>query len=540
MKNRRTLIVEYKTGSTGNLEGALKALRYSVKRISFRIDEMDEVIREFAPQVMIVDMSVHADKNIIAKATHAQSEFSVPVIYFTEAINSRTLYQTMKTNHYGYIYTPYDESTLQTTIELAMHKHKTDMSVRESELKYKELFSNMTSGVVVYELRDLGSRYVLVDINRAGERLLKKEREDMIDKPVTSIFTNATQYGLLDTLKRVQADDKPETVKAHYYEDETVSMWLNSYIYKLPSGEFVHIFHDITEQINAETELKNKQKELEKLNVELAKTVVEETDKRIKNEQVLFEQSRFLAMGQMISAIEHQWRQPLSALGINIEDLEDAYATGDLDSDYINDLTKDSMTLIKTISKTMEDLNSFFKTSQLEETLSIPMALSQVHGLLLARLSNSDISFQILYTKDDSTKEAYDNDVTRFIADLANFTVNGVPAEFKQVIINILNNSIDAILERKSKSTDYFQGIISLELDHRPESVNLYIRDNGVGISHEAISKIFEPYYSTKESGSGIGLYMSKIIVEQHMQGRISASPLPNGAIFSITLPLSK
>ncbi len=87
------------------------------------------------------------------------------------------------------------------------------------------------------------------------------------------------------------------------------------------------------------------------LNVELAKTIVEETDKRKKNEQVLFEQSRFLAMGQMISAIEHQWRQPLSALGINIEDLEDAYISGDLDSDYIHDLTSDSMVLIKTISK---------------------------------------------------------------------------------------------------------------------------------------------------------------------------------------------
>lgn len=82
------------------------------------------------------------------------------------------------------------------------------------------------------------------------------------------------------------------------------------------------------------------------------------------------------------------------------------------------------------------------------------------------------------------------------------------------------------------------QGHISLEIDKRENEVNIYIRDNGIGISHDAISKIFEPYYSTKESGSGIGLYMSQIIIEQHMKGKLHASPLPNGAIFTIQLPL--
>lgn len=538
MKNRRILIVEYKTGSTGTLDGALKALRYTVRKTSFRLEDLAEVTAEFEPHILIVDMSVHADKNIIAKATQIQTEFSTPVIYFTEAINSRTLYQTMKTDHYGYIYTPYDEHTLQTTIELALHKHKNDVSVRESEYKYKELFNKMTSGVAVYELQDLGSRYVLVDINRSGEQVVKKERENIIGKPLASVFVNAVQYGIHDTVKRVQETGEPEMMKSHYYEDPGFKGWFNTYIYKLPTGEIVHIFHDITEQIEAEKELKNKQKELEMLNVELAKAVVEETDKRKKNEQVLFEQSRFLAMGQMISAIEHQWRQPLSALGINIEDLEDAYASNELDSEYIHDLTDDSMALIKTISKTMEDLKLFFRTSQNEEKFSVPKILNEVFGLLMARLFNSDISFHLIYTKDDSTTEAHDRDVFAFVARIKDLRVNGVPAEFKQVIINIINNAVDAILEKKSKSPEHVQGFISLELDKRSTDMNIYIRDNGVGITHDAVTKIFEPYYTTKEEGSGIGLYMSKIIVEDHMNGRISASPLPSGAIFTINLPI--
>ncbi|PLX68715.1 MAG: hypothetical protein C0603_06060 [Denitrovibrio sp.] len=539
MKNRKVLIVEYKTDSTGNLDGELKALRYNVKKTSFKLEELGDVAKEYAPHIMIVDMSVHADKNIIAKASKAQFELSIPVIYFTEAINSRTLYQTMKTDHYGYIYTPYDESTLQTTIELALHKHKNDVSVRESEFKYKELFNHMTSGVAIYELQDFGSRYALVDINTVAEQLIGRTRDDLLSKPLTMVFLNAVQYGILDTVKRVQTTYKPETMKAHYYEDENFNGWFNNHIYKLPTGEIVHIFHEITEQLEAEKELKAKQKELELLNVELAKTVVEETDKRRKNEQVLFEQSRFLAMGQMISAIEHQWRQPLSALGINIEDLEDAYITGDLDSDYIHDLTKDSMVLIKTISKTMEDLNSFFRTSQTEEIFSIPEMLSEVYGLILSRLFNSDISFHIVYTKDDSTTEAHDKEVLNFIKKIRDFQAEGVPAEFKQVIINILNNAIDAILEKKSSSTEHIQGHISLEIDKRENDINIYIRDNGIGITHDAIGKIFEPYYTTKESGSGIGLYMSKTIIEQNMKGKLNSSPLPNGAIFTINLPLT-
>lgn len=539
MKNRKILIVEYKTGSTGSLDGALKALRYTVRKTSFRLEELSDVVSEFHPHILIVDMSVHADKNIIAKATMIQEEHTTPVIYFTEAINSRTLYQTMKTNHYGYIYTPYDESTLQTTIELALHKHKNDVSVRESEYKYKELFNKMTSGVAIYELQDFGSRYVMVDANKVAETIIGRSRENILGKPLTMVFQNAVQYGLLDTVKRVHETGVPESMKAHYYEDENFKGWFNSHIYKLPTGEFVHIFHDITEQLEAEKELKNKQKELEMLNVELAKTVVEETDKRRKNEQVLFEQSRFLAMGQMISAIEHQWRQPLSALGINIEDLEDAYISGDLDSEYIHELTEDSMTLIKTISKTMEDLKRFFRTSQTEEMFSVPRTLSEVFGLIMARLFNSDISFHMVYSKEDSTIEAYDREVLAFTSRIKDFSIKGVPAEFKQVLINVMNNAVDAVLERKSISTEHVQGEVSLELEKREKSINIYVRDNGTGINHEAMTRMFEPYYTTKEEGSGIGLYMSKIIIEEHMNGRISASPLPGGAIFTISLPYS-
>lgn len=541
MKNRNILVVESKPGSTGNLEKTLRGLSYGVRVINFRHDDMAKAVEDFMPDILIVDMSVNADKNIIAKATLVQSDYSVPVIYFTEAINSRTLYQTMKTIHYGYIYTPYDESSLETTIELALRKHKDDMSVRESELKYKELFNNMSSGVAIFNLADFGTRYVFSDLNTAACVLLKRHREEIVGRSVTDIYFNAEKFGFLAAIKRVAETGEPLKMDAMYYEDTAIRGWYNSYVYKLPDGSLVHIFHDITEQVEVEKKLIDKQKELELMNMELAKAVVEETDKRKKNEQIIFEQSRFLAMGQMISAIAHQWRQPLSALGINIEDLEDAYNAGELDEQYIKELTADSMSLIKTISKTMDDLSNFFKSGHDEERFVITDVMGEVYSLQQARMSKYGVKFRIKFNINGQTLYAEGADIYDLLPKVHPVYLTGVPAEFKQVIINIINNSVDAIIDANGGSESAVTGgEITVSVDASGGVANIAVADNGCGIRTDLVNKIFEPYFTTKETGSGIGLYMSKVIIEEHMNGRLTAASLPKGAVMTINLPYNQ
>lgn len=534
MKNRTVLIVESKPGATGGLEKNLKGLSYAVRVLNFRQDDLTKNVQEFMPDVLIVDMSVNADKNIIAKASLIQAEFSVPVIYFTEAINSRTLYQTMKTNHYGYIYFPYDESTLQTTIELALHKHRNDMSVRQSEVKFKALFNNMTSGVAVYDLIEFSSTYMISEVNAAACQLLKRDRNALIGRSMAAIYKNAEKYGFLAALKSVQETTEPLKMDSIYYEDDVIRGWFNTYIYMLPTGSLVHIFHDITEQMEAEKKLKDKQKELEMLNLELAKAVVEETDKRKKNEQIVFEQSRFLAMGQMISAIAHQWRQPLSALGINIEDLEDAYNAGDLDEQYIKELTRDSMLLIRTISKTMDDLNSFFKSGNEIEKFKIANVLDEVFSLQQAQMGKYGINFIMEYTAKGKTVSVEGESVHGMLSEAIPVYITGVPAEFKQVVINLLNNAVDAVAE-----VERLNGVIKLKVVAEHGNVDMYLSDNGCGIKSEMVNRIFDPYFTTKEGGSGIGLYMSKMIIEEHMNGRLTAASLPEGAMLTVSLPCS-
>ncbi|WP_303851178.1 ATP-binding protein [Seleniivibrio woodruffii] len=535
MKSRNVIIVEAKSGSTGTLENALKGLMYAVKTVNFRTDDLNAAVKSYMPDILIVDMTVNADKNIIAKASLVQAEFGVPVIYYTEAINSRTLYQTMKTNHYGYIYAPIDESTLQTTIELALHKFKNDTSVKESELKYRELFNNMSSGVAIYDLIEFGSKYIFTDVNNTACTLLKRERTDLVSRPITAIYKNALKYGFLESINQVQQTGQPLKADKMFYEDDMIRGWFNSYLYRLPSGSIVHIFHDITEKMEAEKQLMDKQKELETVNLELAKAVVEETDKRKKNEQIIFEQSRFLAMGQMISAIAHQWRQPLSALGINIEDLEDAYNAGELDEAYIKDLTKDSMALIKTISKTMDDLSSFFRSGQDEENFSMFRMLAEVISLQSARMKNSNVAINFCCFAAERTLHADETNIQQALENNDFIRLKGVPAEFKQVVINIINNAVDAIIEKNSND-----GRISIKVEEAGDTLNIYITDNGCGINSDIAEKMFDPYFTTKTGGSGIGLYMSKVIVEQHMNGRLTAASMPVGTVMTVSLPYQK
>ncbi|MGE4267790.1 MAG: ATP-binding protein [Deferribacterales bacterium] len=535
MKNRNVMIVEAKSGSTGNLENAFRGLMYGVRIVNFRTDDLSAEVKSYMPDALIVDMTVNADKNIIAKASLVQAELGVPVIYYTEAINSRTLYQTMKTNHYGYIYAPIDETTLQTTIELALHKFKNDTSVKESELKYRELFNNMSSGVAIYDLIEFGSKYIFTDVNNTACKLLKRERTDLVSRPITAIYKNALKYGFLESINQVQETGQPLKADKMYYEDDIIRGWFNSYLYRLPSGSIVHIFHDVTEKMEAEKQLMDKQKELEIVNLELAKAVVEETDKRKKNEQIIFEQSRFLAMGQMISAIAHQWRQPLSALGINIEDLEDAYNAGELDEDYIKDLTKDSMALIKTISKTMDDLSSFFRSGQDEENFSVFRMLAEVISLQSARIKNSNVSLAFTCFAQQKSLHADETNIEQMLGDNDFIHLKGVPAEFKQVIINILNNAVDAIIEKNTND-----GRISIKVEEAGDTLNIYITDNGCGIDGGIAEKMFDPYFTTKAGGSGIGLYMSKVIVEQHMHGRLTAASMPAGTVMTVSLPYNR
>ncbi|QSZ42037.1 HAMP domain-containing protein [Sulfurimonas aquatica] len=265
-----------------------------------------------------------------------------------------------------------------------------------------------------------------------------------------------------------------------------------------------------------ESRVNERTSELQELNLELDQRVKNELHKRLEQEQILIQQSRFAAMGEMIGNIAHQWRQPLNALGLLLQNLENAYEMEMLDKEYIDRTIEKGNRLTGTMSQTIDDFRNFFKPNKDSVTFTISSSLKSTLEMLRSSFDNSIISVH--------------QDIDESV------NIMGVPSEFSQVILNILNNAKDALVENRLDDRQLYIRVFDDE-----NSAYLEIEDNAGGIPSELLEKIFDPYFTTKDEGkgTGIGLYMSKTIIENNMHGTLKVKNNKNGAIFSIQIKKS-
>ncbi len=230
-------------------------------------------------------------------------------------------------------------------------------------------------------------------------------------------------------------------------------------------------------------------------------------------EQIMIQQSRLAAMGEMIGNIAHQWRQPLNALEILLANLKDAFEYHELDQEAIDHTVLDGHHIIQRMSATIDDFRNFFKPNKEKARFNPRQTLDDTVSILKASLRNNGITLRI---EGDDELSCY-----------------GYPNEYAQVLLNLLTNAKDAIVARKVSD-----GTIRLSLAKQDGQAVLTVRDNGGGIPADILDKIFEPYFTTKDKGTGIGLYMSKTIIENSMGGQIAASNVAGGAEFIVRVPL--
>jgi len=254
-------------------------------------------------------------------------------------------------------------------------------------------------------------------------------------------------------------------------------------------------------------------KELEDLNKKLDIKIQKAIEENSQKEQMLIQQSRLAAMGEMIGNIAHQWRQPLNALGLIVQNINFSYQMGDLDKEYLERASKKSQKLTQQMSKTIDDFRNFFRPDKIKESFLISERIESVAELISASYKNHNI---ILHKELDDSLQSY-----------------GYPNEFSQVLLNIFTNAKDAFLEKKIKNPQVW--IRSFD---EGEKIVVEIEDNAGGIDEAIMDKIFDPYFSTKDKnvGTGIGLYMSKMIIENSMGGFISAYNANEGAVFRIEI----
>jgi signal transduction histidine kinase len=259
------------------------------------------------------------------------------------------------------------------------------------------------------------------------------------------------------------------------------------------------------------SELKYTQEELYKLNNTLEKKVKSEVEKNRQQEFLLLQQSRLVQMGEMISMIAHQWRQPLNILGMLNQTVILKYKENRLDDETIDYFKNNSKLQITQMTHTIDDFRNFFKPEKEKEEFYINEVIHKTIDMVKPIFMNEGININLNINVEPK--------------------MIGYPNELGQAILNIINNAKDALIEKNIQ-----QKTISVSLFQNNDHPVLTISDNAGGISKEIIDKIFDPYFSTKEkNGTGLGLYMTKIIMEEHMNAKLDVTNNTEGAVFTVT-----
>lgn len=295
-----------------------------------------------------------------------------------------------------------------------------------------------------------------------------------------------------------------------------VSLIVYFYHYKMDEArDLILQQQNILLDFNAklEDQVKSKTAELRELNESLEIKVKDKIEQLIQKDKLLTVQAKQAVMGEMISMIAHQWRQPLSTVTLQISNLQLKRLMGtEVSQEDTNKTLSEISDTIIYLSDTIDDFQTYFHPEKVLSEIELYELLQRAVNFCLPRLKGNNISINI-----DKKDKIF---------------INTYINELIQVVLIILNNAIDAYLIK-----DINDGAIAVHVEDLQSKVIISVIDSAGGISYENLPKLFEPYFSTKgKNGTGLGLYMSKMIIEKQFDGKISANNYKDGAIFKIEI----
>ena len=274
---------------------------------------------------------------------------------------------------------------------------------------------------------------------------------------------------------------------------------------------------------------------LKSIQEDLRLRVKEEIEKNRQKDAFIIQQNKLASMGGMLGSIAHQWRQPLNNVQLILHFIRDNCGQKEFSKEMLQDYINRAKTQIEYMSQTIDDFRNFYKPSKSKNYFSLEESIKTTLKLVEDQFYNNDIQIEF-FCKEKIILNSYEN-------------------ELKQSILNILNNAKDAIIQRKEKEN--FEAAIDIVIkkvagskvkdivenfDSKKNFAIISIENNGGNIDEKIIDRIFEPYFTTKfeTQGTGIGLYMSKVIIEKNLKGKISVQNIPNGVVFELILPIEE
>ena len=411
-----------------------------------------------------------------------------------------------------------EETTGRLFHELQVHQIELEMQNSELRQTREEVEKSLEKYIDLYDFAPVGycnldRNGIVRSVNLTTTCLLGIERSRLLGRRFSLFVVDENKLLFAEFLGKVfarQGNKESCEVKLSTELNSTLFVRIEAFACMFTQECRVAVI-DITERRHAEDALIEKRQELEELNRSLEVQIVQAVDNLRQKDQMLILQDRRAIMGEMINNIAHQWRQPLNLLGLYIQELPIAYDAGEFSRDLLVMNSGKGMEVIQQMSRTIDDFMNFFKPDKEAVVFSVKQAVTHTLSLIEKSFQEQQIVIEI------HSEEAP--------------LVNGYPNEYAQVLLNILMNARDALAEHKIDDA-----LISIRAFTEMNRSVVTITDNAGGVAEEIIDRLFDPYFTTKgpDKGTGIGLFMSKSIIEKNMGGKLTVRNIGNGAEFRI------
>ncbi|PLX71113.1 MAG: hypothetical protein C0602_02400 [Denitrovibrio sp.] len=446
------------------------------------------------------------------------------------------------------------ENVSNQSIEKLLHElnvHQVELEMQNDELRKSNHAYNESRNLFHKLYKNAPVSYIIVNnfgqIGMANDKFFEtvgiSEGEDIKRKSLTE-YIHYEDINLFYSVFKAfyKNPDKHKFELRFMSNNKTVHTVISGYKYiealnisKDMSGyDLLIVINDVTKIKELEEELSRKNKALEMMNETLQRRVEDEISQRLKHEQLLFEQKKFADMGEMLSSIAHQWRQPLNVLGLVLQSVYDSADKNLSDYKDTEELAKTGFEMITYLSETITDFRDFFRPTKEKAEFNVAHATLTALKLTQTQIEESGITLKFQCACDGEDLEPCSiEDPSECISDMP--MVVGFKNEFKQVLMNLIYNARDSV----KAYCEQGKALIKVSIENDENEIIIKIYDNGGGVPDELAEKIYDPYFTTKQdiNGTGIGLYMCKTIVEKHFSGKLTHMNIDDGVSFKISIP---